>query len=93
MKKSNLITISTLAIVYCLPIIFGTSYYYDDLFRAYSGYSSWNSDGRPFANIFYQILTFGQTMPDMFPVALIISIFIFAYIGEKLGDFYGANNS
>lgn len=93
MKKSNLIIISTLAIVYCLPIIFGTSYYYDDLFRAYSGYSSWNSDGRPFANIFYQILTFGQTMPDMFPVALIISIFIFAYIGKKLGDSYGANNS
>ncbi|ELX4806655.1 glucosyltransferase domain-containing protein, partial [Salmonella enterica subsp. enterica serovar Johannesburg] len=68
-------------------------YYYDDLFRAYSGYSSWNADGRPFANLFYQILTFGQTMPDSFPVALILAIAIFSYVGYLLGKNNGVGSS
>lgn len=84
---------AAISIAYCLPIILGTSYYYDDLFRAYSGYSSWNSDGRPFANLFYQILTFWQTMPDTFPLAIIVALFTFAYVGYKLGKIYGVDKS
>ncbi|EPC7542065.1 glucosyltransferase domain-containing protein [Morganella morganii] len=93
MKKFNFIAIAIISILYCAPIIFGTSYYYDDLFRAYSGYSSWNDDGRPFANLFYQILTFGQTMPDSFPVALILAIAIFSYVGYLLGKNNGVEKS
>ncbi|EFT8543656.1 hypothetical protein HVI29_001946, partial [Salmonella enterica subsp. enterica serovar Johannesburg] len=93
MKKNNFTYIFLIAFLYCLPIILGTSYYYDDLFRAYSGYSSWNADGRPFANLFYQILTFGQTMPDSFPVALILAIAIFSYVGYLLGKNNGVGSS
>lgn len=93
MKKYNFFVIFLIVALYCAPIIFGNSYYYDDLFRAYSGYSSWNSDGRPFANLFYQILTFGQTMPDSFPMALIISLLIFSYVGYLLGKINGVGNS
>ncbi|HBU8849349.1 TPA: glucosyltransferase domain-containing protein [Citrobacter sedlakii] len=93
MKKFNFYAVAAISILYCLPIILGTSYYYDDLFRAYSGYSSWDSDGRPFANLFYQLVTFGQTMPDTFPFALILSILIFAYVGYKLGKIYNVGSS
>lgn len=81
MKNYNFYAIFLISLLYCTPILLGTSYYYDDLFRAYSGYSSWSSDGRPFANFFYQIITFYQTMPDIFPLPVIIALAIFAYIG------------
>ncbi|EAT0103296.1 hypothetical protein DPD11_13485 [Salmonella enterica subsp. salamae] len=88
MKKYNFHAIFLIVLLYCAPILLGTSYYYDDLFRAYSGYSSWNSDGRPFANLFYQIITFGQTMPDTFPLPIVIALAIFAYIGFIFGKEY-----
>lgn len=85
--------IAAITVFYCGPIILGTSYYYDDLFRAYLGYSSWDSDGRPFANLFYQVITFGQTMPDTFPLALIVSLVAFSLVGHVIGKKYNTGDS
>ncbi|EOG8149535.1 glucosyltransferase domain-containing protein [Citrobacter werkmanii] len=92
MRNFNFFAIFGIVLLYTLPIIFGTSYYYDDLFRAYAGYT-WSSDGRVFADLFYQLLTFNQTMPDTFPLALIISLFAFSYTGNLLSITYKTGDS
>ncbi|MCE9896593.1 glucosyltransferase domain-containing protein, partial [Citrobacter portucalensis] len=42
---------------------------------------SWDTDGRPFANLFYFVLTFGQTLPDIYPIPLLLGVAFYSYVG------------
>lgn len=67
--------------LYLMFIYFTNIYYCDDLMRSYYGYMAWSTDGRPFADIFYKLfLQFGsESVPDIFPLPIIISGAIFSY--------------
>lgn len=79
--QSRTLSLFAFVLAYVLPLVMINVYYYDDLFRAYLGYVGWDTDGRPFASWFYAIVTFGQTLPDIYPLPLVLSLAIFSYAG------------
>ncbi|MBJ9335175.1 MULTISPECIES: glucosyltransferase domain-containing protein [Citrobacter] len=81
MKNKEFWFIFSFIIMYLIPLLIGNLYYYDDLYRAYLGYMSWDTDGRPFANLFYFVLTFGQTLPDIYPIPLLLGVAFYSYVG------------
>ncbi|MER1769462.1 glucosyltransferase domain-containing protein, partial [Proteus mirabilis] len=56
-------------------------YIYDDLFRLNLGYFGWEGDGRISSDLFYKSLSiFSEKIPDIYPIPLLISGFIFCII-------------
>lgn len=78
-KKYTYIGIFAL-VLYCFPYLTSNIYYFDDIFRNSRAYSDWSNDGRPLADIFYYIFSFGKLLPDVYPLPLFITIAIYYYI-------------
>lgn len=88
MKRNNAITIFLFLIMMSFQIISSNVYYMDDIFRHVLWYSGWSGDGRPFADIIYNIISFGNSIVDMHPMPLIGSIGFFS-----LTMYYYAKNN
>lgn len=55
-------------------------YYMDDMFRNILWYTGWSGDGRPFADMYYNILSFNHDLIDIHPMGLILSLAAFSII-------------
>lgn len=82
-------------LAYLTPFIFSGVYYADDLFRARLGFNGWTFDGRPLSELSYKILTLFQSdsVPDVYPLPLLISGFLFCAIIGKFIKHSGVNDS
>ena len=74
-----------------IPIISSNVYYMDDLYRVVLGIKGWSGDARPFAEIFYNVLTLqSDIMPDLFPAPLILAVvflcFVFSMLSERFSN-------
>ncbi|WP_311749210.1 glucosyltransferase domain-containing protein [Proteus terrae] len=88
-----------LCVIYILPIILANVYYIDDMGRAASGYG-WDDDGRIFATLIMQAISFNQIIASIYPLSLIISAFIILLSGyivsqvliQKNNSFYNISS-
>lgn len=74
-----------------IPFISSNVYYMDDLYRVVLGIKGWSGDARPFAEIFYNVLTLqSDIMPDLFPAPLILAVvflcFVFSMLSERFSN-------
>lgn len=60
-------------LVYVLPLILADYPYIDDNWRSLSAGMAWAEQGRLFAELFYNALTFGHAAPNLFPLPLLIA--------------------
>lgn len=88
MENNKTITIFFFLIIMSFQIISSDIYYMDDIFRHVLWYSGWSGDGRPFADIFYNIISFENSIVDMHPMPLIGSMLFFS-----LTMYYYAKNN
>jgi len=67
-------------VIFCLILLFfynilTTNYYYiDDLGRSLEGYSGWSRNGRPLADLFFYVISFGSPLPDISPIPQVLGI-------------------
>lgn len=59
--------------VYIVPLILADYPYIDDNWRSLSAGMAWTAQGRLFAELFYNALTFSNGAPNIFPLPLIIA--------------------
>ncbi|MBV6822368.1 glucosyltransferase domain-containing protein [Pseudomonas sp. PD9R] len=59
--------------VYVLPLILADFPYIDDNWRSLSAGMAWAKEGRLFAELFYNELTFSNAAPNIFPLPLLIA--------------------
>lgn len=59
--------------VYVLPLILADYPYIDDNWRSLSAGMAWSEQGRLFTQLFYNVLTFGNGAPNIFPLPLLIA--------------------
>lgn len=80
MSKTIKINMAIFSIMLFFMIV-NSVYYYDDVFRSYWWYFGWSQDGRPFADLFYKSLLYfrSDSIPDIYPLPLIISSIVFIY--------------
>lgn len=60
-------------LLYVLPLILADLRYIDDSWRTLEAGNAWASQGRWFADLFYQALSFTGAAPDIFPLPLLLS--------------------
>ncbi|NBM04546.1 glucosyltransferase domain-containing protein [Proteus sp. G2671] len=80
-----------LSLIYILPIILANVYYIDDMGRVLSAYG-WHEDGRIFATYIMQILSFGSSISQMFPLSILISSMIMLLSGCIISSILFENN-
>jgi hypothetical protein len=78
--------LATLA--YVLPLILADFAYIDDNWRALSAGTAWASQGRLFTDLFYQLLTFSDGAPNIFPLPLLIATLAMAAALTRLTFHY-----
>lgn len=66
--------------LYVLPIMLADRYYQDDLSRSLRGVTGWNNDGRPLTEQIIKWLCGGTPIGDIFPLTLILSVILLAYV-------------
>lgn len=74
-----------------IPIFSSNVYYMDDLYRVVLGIKGWSGDARPFAEIFYNVLTLqSDIVPDLYPAPLILAVvflcFVFSMLSKRLSN-------
>lgn len=77
--KNVFIFLFIYSVLFIFPIILANVYYVDDIGRVMSGGAAWNTDGRPLMYILAKILSNGSTLIPVFPVPLILSVFLLDY--------------
>ncbi|MBV7553183.1 glucosyltransferase domain-containing protein [Pseudomonas sp. PDM28] len=60
-------------LVYVLPLILADYPYIDDNWRSLAAGMAWSEQGRLFAQLFYNALTFSHAAPNIFPLPLLIA--------------------
>ncbi|WP_053162211.1 glucosyltransferase domain-containing protein [Pseudomonas sp. P1.8] len=60
-------------LVYALPLILADFPYIDDNWRSLSAGMAWAEQGRLFAQLFFNVLTFTDAAPNIFPLPLLIA--------------------
>ncbi len=85
MKSDSKYKYMALAVLYVLPLLLASAYYVDDMGRSYRGYG-WDADGRNFASLIVNAMSFGNGVMSSFPYSTIISAVIFLYCGYLLVD-------
>ncbi|VVM53475.1 hypothetical protein PS662_00932 [Pseudomonas fluorescens] len=60
-------------LVYVLPLMLADYPYIDDNWRSLSAGMAWAEQGRLFTQLFYNVLTFGDAAPNIFPLPLLIA--------------------
>lgn len=78
-EKKKWIELSTISILYVLPIILANRYYNDDLSRSLTGLTGWSGDGRPVTEYLMRFLCGGMPIADIAPLPLIASVLLLSY--------------
>ncbi|CAI8874973.1 Membrane protein [Pseudomonas sp. IT-P171] len=60
-------------LLYVVPLILADYPYIDDNWRSLSAGMAWAEQGRLFTQLFYNLLTFGNAAPNIFPLPLLIA--------------------
>lgn len=90
---SFLITILALCFLYVLPIILADRMYGDDILRSQQGYTNWDINGRPLADLMMRALfLFGDSIADISPLPLLLGVILFSasslyYAKSNLSEF------
>lgn len=79
-KIKYFISLLIMSLLYVFPIILADRFYNDDLGRTVTGYTGWNGDGRPAAEVLMRLFHFGRPIVDTFPLTLILGIIVFSYV-------------
>ncbi|MDB5998103.1 MAG: hypothetical protein JWP42_5239 [Pseudomonas sp.] len=74
--------------VYVVPLILADYPYIDDNWRSLSGGMAWSEQGRLFAELFYNVLTFSTGAPNLFPLPLLIATLAMASALTRLTFHY-----
>jgi hypothetical protein len=74
--------------VYVLPLILADYPYIDDNWRSLSAGMAWSEQGRLFTQLFYNLLTFGNAAPNIFPLPLLIATLAMASALTRLAFHY-----
>ena len=74
----------SVSILYCIGIIISGRNYLDDYGRYTHGYTSWSSNGRPFADLVMNIINLGNPIVDISPLPLIIALFCLSVMGVMI---------
>lgn len=69
--------------IYCLPFIISPANYQDDIGRTIWGYYDWESNGRPLATLFMQLMNFFTNVFNMAPLYIIIGLLFYIYSFNK----------
>ncbi|MHC8324169.1 glucosyltransferase domain-containing protein [Pseudomonas sp. GB2N2] len=75
-------------LIYVLPLILADYPYIDDNWRSLSAGMAWSRQGRLFAELFYNALTFGTGAPNIFPLPLLIATLAMASALTRLTFHY-----
>jgi hypothetical protein len=70
--------------VYVMPLILADYPYIDDNWRSLSGGMAWAEQGRLFAELFYNVLTFSDAAPNIFPLPLLIATLAMSWALTRL---------
>ncbi|MBT1800745.1 glucosyltransferase domain-containing protein [Enterobacter kobei] len=90
---SFLITLLALCFLYILPIILADRMYGDDILRSQQGYTNWDINGRPLADLMMKgLFLFGDNIADISPLPLILGVILFSasslyYARTNLSEF------
>jgi hypothetical protein len=74
----------SVSILYCIGIIISGRNYLDDYGRYTHGYTSWSSNGRPFADLVMNIINLGNPIVDISPLPLVIAVFFLSVMGVMI---------
>jgi hypothetical protein len=74
--------------MYVVPLILADYPYIDDNWRSLSAGTAWASQGRLFADLFYNLLTFSNGAPNIFPLPLLITTLAMAAALTRLTFHY-----
>lgn len=70
--------------VYVIPLILVDYYYIDDNWRSLEAGTAWAGQGRLFAELLYNALTFTSGAPNIFPLPLLIAVVFMALALTRL---------
>ena len=90
---SFLITLLALCFLYIIPIILADRMYGDDILRSQQGYTNWDINGRPLADLMMRgLFLFGDNIADISPLPLILGVILFSasslyYARKNLSEF------
>ncbi|MEG5919177.1 glucosyltransferase domain-containing protein [Enterobacter hormaechei] len=95
-KSENNMSVSLKPLIIIFGLIFlcyynvlSTNYYYiDDLGRSLEGYSGWSRNGRPLADLFFYVISFGAPLPDISPLPQILGIALLSLGAYLTGKTY-----
>jgi len=72
------------SLIYCFGLISSHLNYLDDFGRYTLGYTSWSSNGRPFADVIMMAINFGKPLVDLSPLPILLSLFFLSLTGVLL---------
>ncbi|PQP01346.1 hypothetical protein C5612_20865 [Pseudomonas frederiksbergensis] len=75
-------------LIYVIPLILADYPYIDDNWRSLSAGTAWASQGRLFTELFYNVLTFSDAAPNIFPLPLLIATLAMAFALTSLTFHY-----
>ncbi|MFY0731595.1 glucosyltransferase domain-containing protein [Pseudomonas sp. NFX15] len=65
-------------LLYVLPLILADFPYIDDNWRSLAAGTAWAEQGRLFTQLFYNVLTFSDGAPNIFPLPLLVATLVMA---------------
>ncbi|WLG83813.1 glucosyltransferase domain-containing protein [Pseudomonas cucumis] len=75
-------------LIYVIPLILADYPYIDDNWRSLSAGTAWAEQGRLFTELFYNLLTFSDGAPNIFPLPLLIATLAMAFALTSLTFHY-----
>ncbi|WP_237886890.1 glucosyltransferase domain-containing protein [Pseudomonas sp. PGPR40] len=75
-------------LIYVIPLILADYPYIDDNWRSLSAGTAWAGQGRLFTELFYNLLTFSDGAPNIFPLPLLIATLAMAFALTRLTFHY-----
>jgi len=82
-SRALFITLS-FSFLYCFGLIVSGRNYLDDYGRYIHGYTSWSSNGRPFAELIMSTINFGAPVVDISPLPLLLGITCLSIMGYAI---------
>ena len=85
-NKSIFYILLALSVMYIAPIILADRLYLDDLGRSLKGYTAWNNNGRPLAELVMIALNFGAPVSDISPLTQLLGVVFLVYCLCKMQE-------
>ena len=76
-----------------LPVILFVHRYIDDYRRSFHGQLGWDNVGRPLADFVFLLINFGRPGTAVAPLYILLSVFLYAYVGLLSAKAFGLRSS